>query len=67
MQTKLDDSSFSIPSSHRCDRCGSPAPVSNRGVPNGMCDDCLEAVRREDREAEYENYAEYLRDKLDDG
>lgn len=60
MQTTLDDASFAVPPSHRCCRCYGPAPVSSRGVPNGICDDCLDELRRRDREAEYDNYAEYL-------
>lgn len=62
-QTTLDDASFSVPPEHRCCLCGDPAPVGRQ--PNGICDDCLDRVRAEDREADYDNYAEYLTEKLD--
>lgn len=66
-QTTLDDAAFAIPPEQRCSQCGGEAPVSSRGVPSGICDECLDRVRDEDSEAEYDNYAEYLTEKLHDG
>lgn len=65
-QTTLDDATFAVPPEHRCQQCGGPAPVSSRGIPSGICESCLDRVRKEDSEAEYDNYAEHLKEKLDD-
>lgn len=61
-QTTLGDAAFSIPVAHRCVICGGSAPVGK--APNQICNDCLDRVREEDREAEYDDYAAYLKEKL---
>ena len=33
-------------------------------APGDLCETCLDRVRHEDREAEYDNYGDYLREKF---
>mgnify|MGYP000597766594 CR=1 FL=1 len=44
----------------RWETCGN-YPPGHPDTGNMMCDECLDEIRHRDAEAEYDNYAEYLK------